>query len=151
MTDLGRETFEHSYDDLALSALKFIATQNGSNSIKAFADQRAADIENRAALAMKNKDSKTSTSEALASFLSDEGFAASVTTGATGDQLCQHHCPVAHVAAQFPEICDSETESFSRILGTHVQRLATIAHGDGVCTTFIPKKTQQKTTTGARA
>jgi predicted ArsR family transcriptional regulator len=151
MTDLGRETFEHSYDDLALSALKFIATQNGSNSIKAFADQRAEDIENRAALAMKNKDSKTSTSEALASFLSDEGFAASVTTGATGDQLCQHHCPVAHVAAQFPEICDSETESFSRILGTHVQRLATIAHGDGVCTTFIPKKTQQKTTTGARA
>jgi predicted ArsR family transcriptional regulator len=151
MTDLGRETFEHSYDDLALSALKFIATQNGSNSIKAFADQRAADIENRATLAKKNKDSKTSTSEALASFLSDEGFAASVTTGPTGDQLCQHHCPVAHVAAQFPEICDSETESFSRILGTHVQRLATIAHGDGVCTTFIPKKTQQKTTTGARA
>ncbi len=151
MTDLGRETFEHSYDDLALSALKFIATQNGSNSIKAFADQRAADIENRATLAMKNKDSKTSTSEALASFLSGEGFAASVTTGPTGDQLCQHHCPVAHVAAQFPEICDSETESFSRILGTHVQRLATIAHGDGVCTTFIPKKTQQKTTTGARA
>jgi len=26
-------------------------------------------------------------------------------------------------------------------LGTHVQRLATIAHGDGVCTTFIPNNT----------
>jgi hypothetical protein len=25
-----------------------------------------------------------------------------------------------------------------RLLGTHVQRLATIAHGDGVCTTHIP-------------
>ena len=26
----------------------------------------------------------------------------------------------------------------SRLVGTHVQRLATIAHGDGVCTTHIP-------------
>ncbi|MFW6188461.1 MAG: transcriptional regulator, partial [Actinomycetota bacterium] len=26
-----------------------------------------------------------------------------------------------------------------RLLGTHVQRLATIAHGDGVCTTHIPR------------
>jgi hypothetical protein len=25
-----------------------------------------------------------------------------------------------------------------RLVGTHVQRLATIAHGDGVCTTHIP-------------
>ena len=28
--------------------------------------------------------------------------------------------------------------SFARLLGTHVQRLATIAHGDGVCTTYVP-------------
>jgi hypothetical protein len=25
------------------------------------------------------------------------------------------------------------------LLGTHVQRLATIAHGDGICTTHIPR------------
>ena len=58
-----------------------------------------------------------------------------------GEQLCQHHCPVAHVAEQFPQLCEAETEVFSRLLGTHVQRLATIAHGDGVCTTFIPGRT----------
>ena len=57
----------------------------------------------------------------------------------TGHQLCQHHCPVAHVAEQFPELCEAETEVFARLLGTHVQRLATIAHGDGVCTTFVPR------------
>ncbi|MGW0372200.1 hypothetical protein ACWDZW_25560, partial [Streptomyces coeruleorubidus] len=50
-----------------------------------------------------------------------------------------HHCPVAHVAEQFPQLCEAETEFFAELLGTHVQRLATIAHGDGVCTTFIPK------------
>ena len=72
--------------------------------------------------------------------LSGDGYAATVlpTPGLGGAQLCQHHCPVAHVAEQFPQLCEAETEVFSRLLGTHVQRLATIAHGDGVCTTYIP-------------
>ena len=35
-------------------------------------------------------------------------------------------------------IPEAETEAIGRVLGTHVQRLATIAHGDGVCTTCIP-------------
>jgi predicted ArsR family transcriptional regulator len=63
------------------------------------------------------------------------------TTGAsaagTGEQLCQHHCPVAHVAAEFPQLCEAETEAFGRLLGAPVQRLATIAHGDGICTTHV--------------
>ena len=63
---------------------------------------------------------------------------ASVQSARAGDQLCQHHCPVAHVAAQFPQLCEAETEAIGRVLGRHVQRLATIAHGDGVCTTWIP-------------
>jgi predicted ArsR family transcriptional regulator len=45
---------------------------------------------------------------------------------------------VAHVAERFPELCEVETRTFSKLLGVHVQRLATIAHGDGVCTTHIP-------------
>jgi predicted ArsR family transcriptional regulator len=56
---------------------------------------------------------------------------------AGGEQLCQHHCPVAHVAAEFPQLCEAETEAFSRLLGVPVRRLATIAHGDGICTTHV--------------
>ena len=76
--------------------------------------------------------------EALAAALTAEGYAASASTIASGGQLCQHHCPVAHVAAEFPQLCEAETAVISRLVGTHVQRLATIAHGDGVCTTHIP-------------
>ena len=68
----------------------------------------------------------------------DDGYAASVKEVPVGEQLCQQHCPVAHVAHEFPQLCEAETELISRVLGRHVQRLATIAHGDGVCTTFIP-------------
>jgi hypothetical protein len=44
------------------------------------------------------------------------------------------------VAAEFPQLCEAETEAFGRLLGTPVQRLATIAHGDGICTTHVTGK-----------
>ena len=43
-----------------------------------------------------------------------------------------------HVATEFRQFCDAETEAISRLLGVHVQRLATLAGGEHVCTTFIP-------------
>ena len=142
MTDGGREKFEHSYDDLAVAALKFMAAQSGGQLVQAFAQSRADDIE-RKALAFSAK--KSQKNQALATFLTEQGYAASIEGKPTGDQLCQHHCPIAHVAAEFPQLCEAETEAFSRILGTHVQRLATIAHGDGVCTTYIPNSSRVTT------
>lgn len=56
----------------------------------------------------------------------------------TGVQLCQGHCPVQQVAAEFPQFCEAETEAFARLLGVHVQRLATLAGGGHVCTTYVP-------------
>jgi predicted ArsR family transcriptional regulator len=76
--------------------------------------------------------------EALATALTREGYAASTRQVGAGAQLCQHHCPVAHVAAEFPQLCEAETEAFAKLLGTHVQRLATIARGDNACTTHVP-------------
>jgi predicted ArsR family transcriptional regulator len=138
MTDFGREKFEHSYDDLAVSALKFMSAQSGEHLVKAFAKNRADDIERKANVAISKKAHKT---QALASFLTEQGYAASVEVRGHGEEICQHHCPIAHVAAEFPELCEAETAAFSALLGTHVQRLATIAHGDGVCTTYVPKTT----------
>ena len=76
--------------------------------------------------------------QALAEALSADGYAASLAPSPSGDQLCQHHCPVAHVAAEFPQLCEAETEAFSRLLGTHVQRLATIAHGATCAPPHVP-------------
>jgi len=136
MSDQGREQFEHSYDDLAVAALKFMSAQSGAHLVDAFAQLRADDIERQAQKFISKRSGKV---EALADFLTDQGYAASVHDNPMGQELCQHHCPIAHVASEFPQLCEAETEALSKILGTHVQRLATIAHGDGVCTTFIPK------------
>lgn len=143
MTDGGREKFEHSYDDLAVMAIRFMSTRLGDSVVADFAQYRAEDLlrrSNPAAIeASTNKATiKSMRVNALAKFLTKDGYAASVHRQGLGQELCQHHCPIAHVAAEYPQLCEAETKAFARILGTHVQRLATIAHGDGVCTTFIP-------------
>jgi len=138
MSELGREKFEHSYDDLAVSALKFMAGLDDGELVTKFARTRAMDIQRRALETVADKIVIAERAAALAEFLNQEGFAANSHSRGAGEEICQNHCPIAHVAAEFPQLCDAETEAFSRVLGTHVQRLATIAHGDGVCTTFIP-------------
>jgi predicted ArsR family transcriptional regulator len=140
LTDAGREELgQHAYDGLAAAALRWIAQRGGEQEVAAFAQAQIASLEQRCEAAVRGSgDDPLARAEALAEALTAQGYAASASTIATGGQLCQHHCPVAHVAAEFPQLCEAETEVISRLVGTHVQRLATIAHGDGVCTTHIP-------------
>ncbi|MDQ6642039.1 MAG: helix-turn-helix domain-containing protein [Actinomycetota bacterium] len=137
LTDLGRDSFDQQYDDLAMQALRFLSETAGEDAVRDFARRRVSFIEDRfGGVVAEHPDLEPA--EALAVLFTDEGYAASVRSGPVGEQLCQQHCPVAHVAHEFPQLCEAETEAISRVLGSHVQRLATIAHGDGVCTTCIP-------------
>jgi predicted ArsR family transcriptional regulator len=140
VTAAGRESFESAYDDLAVGALRFLDQSGGAAAVDAFAAHRVAELERRYADAVTSVP-PGQRPEALATALSADGYAASVVEGATGStvQICQHHCPVAHVAVEFPALCDAESEAFGRLLGAHVTRLATLAHGDGVCTTLVSR------------
>jgi len=151
ITDAGRSAFEHAYDDLATSALRFLAETAGPDAVARFARQQISELERRYRPAVEAA-APADRVEALAAALSADGYAASAGVAPAvggGEQLCQHHCPVAHVAAEYPQLCEAETEAFSRLLGTPVQRLATIAHGDGICTTHVtaPSLVHNRTTT----
>lgn len=143
LTGHGRDAFVQQYDDLATEALRFLAETGGEQAVRAFADRRASFIERRFP-DLRAAHPESSDAEVLALVFSEEGYAAAVRQltpingHSAGEQLCQQHCPVSHVAHEFPQLCEAETEAIGRVLGTHVQRLATIAHGDGVCTTCIP-------------
>ncbi|MFN8156633.1 MAG: metalloregulator ArsR/SmtB family transcription factor [Candidatus Nanopelagicales bacterium] len=140
LTTAGRDAFEQQYDDLAVQALRYLADTAGDDAVEGFARRRVADLEERYGAALDAVDPEERPGM-LVAVLNDEGYAASIVDGPGGPaiQLCQHHCPVSHVAAEFPALCEAETEAFSRLLGTHVTRLATLAHGDGVCTTLVPR------------
>jgi len=164
VTDAGRSAFEHAYDDLATSALRFLERTYGPQAVAEFARQQVAETERRYLPVVAQASDLTARVHALADALSGDGYAAAagpapaIGPGKAGNKaagnkdtradaapidngalICQHHCPVAHVAAEFPQLCEAETEAFGRLLGTPVRRLATIAHGDGICTTHVTR------------
>ena len=140
ITDAGRSAFEHAYDDLATSALRFLAETAGPGAVAEFARRQIAELERRYRPVVERRAAGAAGAGAgrgaVRRRLRRLGERRRPPP-AGGEQLCQHHCPVAHVAAEFPQLCEAETEAFGRLLGTPVQRLATIAHGDGICTTHV--------------
>ncbi len=138
LTARGRAACDSAYDDLALSALRFMSTEFGDDAVHAFANRRADKL--AAAAAGPGLGGHASPTE-VAEALTRAGYAAQVEPlGAVAVQLCQHNCPVVDAAREFPILCEAETEALGRVLGRHVTRLATLAHGDEVCTAVIPNE-----------
>ena len=137
LTESGRRRFEQAYDDLAVSAMRFM-DQVQPAALDEFAQRRAQELEERYRPHLADVTDPEERARRLAELLTADGFAASVEEGPTSVlQVCQHNCPVAAAAHEFPQLCDAEAAAFARLLDTNVTRLATIAHGDGVCTCLV--------------
>ena len=140
VTATGRSTARHGYDHLAVEALSALQRVGGSEAVIDFARERVRSVIGHIRPAEGPDDVERAAAD-IATALSDAGYASSVEEVGTGLQICQHHCPVWNVASRFPELCEAEQEVVSEIVGTHVQRLATIAGGNCACTTNIPTGT----------
>jgi predicted ArsR family transcriptional regulator len=138
LTQAGRERFDQDYDDLAVAALRFLAESGVDDQVMEFARRRAAELERRYSSLLLAGMTPAEKVAKLAAALAHDGYAAVAVPATNGVQLCQQNCPVAHVAEEFPQFCEAETEAFGRLLGARVLRLATLANGDGVCTTHVP-------------
>jgi len=135
-----RDFFENQYQSLAQDAVTYLATTFGDNAVKAFALSRANEMLAKYSQTLnKAKDVKEKV-EILSNFLTKDGFAATADKGSGPThtiQLCQHNCPIAHVAEQHPEFCEAELDAFSELLGVNVTRLSTIANGGNICTSLV--------------
>jgi predicted ArsR family transcriptional regulator len=139
LTAAGRAKLGHTYDDLAIAAMRQLREIGGDEAIHTFARRRIDKI--LAGVSDAADGDVEGAADRVASALTEAGYATTTTpvTGPVGGmQICQHHCPVSHAAEEFPELCEAEREAFADILGTHVQRLATIVNGDCACTTHVP-------------
>jgi len=167
LTAAGRGRLGHAYDDLAGAAIRQLGEVGGDQAIADFARKRARNVVDGVEplrgpqpeggptatesitpepAAAENGEATVAKAEEIADALSEAGFAASTRKVGAGVQICQHHCPVAHVAEEFPQLCEAELDTFRELLGTHVQRLATIANGDCACTTHVPLTVVSKAT-----
>lgn len=136
LTEAGRAQFGHHYDDLATQALDMLKATGGEAAVESFAAQRAqaivADVQHA------DFTNVVETAQALGEAFDRNGYQTTVQHAGFGIQICQHHCPIEHVAAKYPEICAAEQAAIAEVLGKHVQPLATIADGQTICTTNIP-------------
>ena len=141
-TDRAHDKLSDSYSELAVKALGYLGQVGGGEAIDSFAAARSREIERRYAAVVRDAGvDPRLRAQALAVALTADGYAAPVRDiggGGFAVQLCQGHCPIRHVAGDFPQLCEAETQAFSRLLDVHVQRLATLAGGEHVCTTHIP-------------
>ncbi|QRY64069.1 transcriptional regulator [Gordonia sp. PDNC005] len=140
LTPTGRGKLRHAYDDLAGAAIRSLRDIAGQEAVETFARDRVNGIVAKVQ-PVRESGSVIATVDQIADALTGAGYSADTRQVGNGVQICQHHCPVAHVAAEFPELCEAETAAFTELLGTHVQRLATIANGDCVCSTHVPVNT----------
>lgn len=143
LTDKGRAQFGHEYDTLALLALRALRNAGGEEAVEKFAAQRIHDLlgELPPVNELDDKSDVTARAKAIADALTARGYAATVDHAAGGVQICRHHCPIQDVAHEFPELCAAEHRVVADMLGQHTQPLATIADGNGICTTHIPLRT----------
>jgi predicted ArsR family transcriptional regulator len=144
LTESGQESVHNSYNRLALEAINELVRVGGPAGFDRLANNYFAPVGEQFA-ELTDCDEGLNRADALAEAFNTEGYVATVDVLPSGEQLCQYHCPVADVARAYPQLCEIETQLISGLLKSHVQRLATIAHGDGVCTTHIPKQPTRKT------
>ncbi|CAM3650614.1 helix-turn-helix transcriptional regulator [Isoptericola cucumis] len=148
----GQSELSGGYSELAVQVMRHLRATGGSDAVARFAAERYDTVVRRYAphLTAATPDERAAQ---LAALLTDDGYAASVRPVAgplvPTVQLCQGHCPVQHVAEEFTELCEAEAKAFSQLLGTHVQRLATIAGGAHACVTNVPTALTAPTPTPA--
>lgn len=139
LTDAGRGQFGHDYDSLALLALRALRETGGDAAVARFADQRMEEL--FSGVDPEADEPVDEQARNIAGALTARGYAATVDHAGGGVQICRHHCPVQDVAHEFPELCAAEHRVVAELLGRHTQPLATIADGNGICTTHIPLTT----------
>ncbi|WKK61578.1 transcriptional regulator [Corynebacterium sp. P3-F1] len=141
LTESGRDSFGNGYDELALAAFAEVEELGGREAVKKLARKRAERLLGAAGDVDKRKTRDARDVEEAASDVAEafatHGYAAETNHVGSSLQLCQHHCPVHAVAAEYPEICEAEHELIAELVGSTVAPLALIANGDGVCTTHI--------------
>jgi predicted ArsR family transcriptional regulator len=148
LSSQGQSTLGDDYLNIASTALKQLEEIAGAEAVRKFAVERFAEMERRYAPEVDAAGSDiTARAQALSAALSRDGYVASTASieakaplpaALSSVQLCQGHCPIQQLAAQFPVFCDAETATFSRLVGVDVRRLSTLARGGHVCTTHIP-------------
>jgi len=138
LSDKAEALFPQGYGPLALALLRQLRDVDGEKKIDQLFDRRT-----RALVATYRKRmagmSVVEKWRELARIRDNEGYMAQ--TGVKGKGLSEHHCPIAAIAREFPQVCRFEKKLFEAVIGAPLDRTDHLASGGRACVyAAAPKK-----------
>jgi DeoR family suf operon transcriptional repressor len=132
LSENGEELFPTKYGEVLADVLELVARNGGRQAIREMFAERFREQADRirAELPEASLEQKV---EAVATFLSDQGFMAAWSNGQDSLTLAEHNCSVRSAAEQFPEICAAEAEFLREVLQADVKRNTYIPEGCNAC------------------
>lgn len=135
LTDKAEALFPQAYGPLALGLLRQIRDVDGDRKIDRLFERRT-----RALVASYKKRlagmSVAEKMRELARIRAEEGYMAR----SENKGLSEHHCPIAAIAREFPQVCRFEKKLFEAVLGSPLDRTDHLASGGRACVYALAKK-----------
>jgi DeoR family suf operon transcriptional repressor len=132
LSDRGEALFPNRYEAELTAVLEFLERSGGRDAVRGFFEQRfrrqADEI-----LARLGDAPFEQRVAAVVEFLQSQGFMPNISRTAGNVRLAEHNCAVHAVAQRFPEVCDTELEFLTQLLGRGVQRERHIVTGCNAC------------------
>jgi len=128
LSEKAEALFPQAYGPFALGLLRQIRDLDGDRKVDRLFERRT-----RALVATyKKRLAGMSAAEKwreLARMRAEEGYMAD----SAGGGLREHHCPIAAVAKEFPQVCRMEKKLFEAVLGRPLDRTDHLASGGRAC------------------
>ncbi len=123
--------FAKHYDVLALKLFEALAADFGQAAVERVLTRLEGEI--LESLEQRLTKDAAQRPTALADYLADLGFMASVEESGGNVALVERNCPIAMVSARFPMLCGREALLFGRALGQEVSLVSCQSRGDETC------------------
>jgi predicted ArsR family transcriptional regulator len=128
LTEKADALFPQAYGPLALTLLRQLKEMDGDKKVDQIFDRRTKSLiatykKRLAGMSLGDK------WQELARIRAEEGYMARV----EGKGLTEHHCPIAAIAKEFPQVCLFEKKLFEAVLGGPLDRTDHLASGGRAC------------------
>jgi predicted ArsR family transcriptional regulator len=133
LTAKAEALFPQAYGPLALALLRQIRETDGDGKIDRLLERRTRETAARYRERLAGL-SPSNIWKELSKIREEEGYMARPCRGG----LSEHHCPIASIAREFPQVCHHEKLLFERVLGRRLTRTDHLASGGMACT-YVPE------------
>ncbi len=141
LTSEGNARFPDAHADLTVQLIRGIRTQLGELAVERLIEAQAAESLTGYRKALEDAGELQTKVARLAELRSREGYMAEWYAEGEEYVLVENHCPICTAAKACPGLCQSEIETFRKVLGdgVSIERTELISTGDRRCTYRIRK------------